>query len=325
MQSTPVVADGHPHVVTGWSNGYKGTDTRVVRVGDGNRLWTTRPRSQFLSILGHADDSLFIGTRDDAIGTSGESLFAVDSSGEMRWAGDTGDATEGVVDDETLYLDYGELQTVAIDTADGKERWTTDLGPPGHLAVYDDTMYLDRQTETLSGDYPLVAVNAGTGVERWSYAPDGTRFVATGAVEANETVYVTEYNGSLFALDAANGAEIWRYTAANKTSEPPTVCNELVYLPGDGELHAVDAGSGRAQWRESVPGHIWSALSSEAGVVLHERAESGQTTLRGLTPDGTEQWAHTFQAGTTRPVVDGLCVYVGTTSGYVVALGVHGG
>ncbi|MFC7228354.1 PQQ-binding-like beta-propeller repeat protein [Salinirubellus salinus] len=321
MQSAPVVVDGAPHVVTGWSNGYTGVDTRVVRVDDGDRVWTTGSRSRFLSILGHADGTVFVGTHDDAIGVSGESLFAVGPDGDDRWSRDAGDALDGTVHDGTLYVDYGDQRLVAFDTADGAERWATDLGTPGRLAVYGDTLYLDRQTETEDGDYPLVAVDARTGEERWAYAADVDRFVATGAVEADGTVYVTEYDGSLFALDPADGTERWRYTAASAAREAPRVHDGTVYLPAGGELHAVDAATGEARWRESVAGHVWSALPSDAGVVVRGRTGGDRSTLRGLAPDGTERWAHTFATHPSRPAIDGLRAYVGTESGYVVALG----
>jgi outer membrane protein assembly factor BamB len=321
MQSTPVVADGDPHVVTGWSNGYTGVDTRVVRVDGGDRVWTTGSRARFLSILGHTGGTVFVGTHDDAIGVSGESLFAVGPDGDSRWSRDAGDALDGTVHDGTLYVDYGDQRLVAVDTGDGSERWATDLGTPGPLAVHGDTLYLNRQTETENGHYPVVAVDAATGEERWSYAADVHRFVATGVVEADGTVYVTEYDGSLFALDAADGTELWRYTAAGEAREAPSVHGGTVYLPGGGALHAVDAATGEARWRESVAGHVWSASPSDAGVVVRGRADGGRSTLAGLAPDGTERWAHTFVTDPSPPAVDGLRAYVGTESGYGVALG----
>ena len=322
MQSRPVVADGAVHVVTGWSSGYSGIDARLVRVGtDGEFAWSNGPRQRFLSILGHADGTVFVGTSDDAIGASGESLFAVGSDGTTEWTVEGGDAFHGAVSDDTLYVDYGDVRTVAIDTADGSTRWGTDRGFPGPFAVYGDTLYLDAPTENENGDYPLVATDAATGEERWRYGVDmPDRFVVSSALEAEGSVFVAEYGGLLAALDPADGTERWRYDAGDRTGEF-RVHDGTVYLPGGGDLHAVDVASGEARWTRPVGDHVWSAHPSDAGVVVRARTSGDRNLFAGVAPDGTERWSFESAGNLTLPAVDGLRAYVGTESGYVAALG----
>ena len=322
MQSRPVLADGAVHVVTGWSNGYSGVGARLLRVeSDGSFAWSNGPRSRFLSILGHAEGTVFVGTSDDAIGATGESLFAVGPDGTTEWTVESGDAFDGTVHDGTLYVDNGGMRLLAIAPSDGSTRWSSDLGLPGPLAVYGDTIYLDATSENENDDYPLVAVDAATGEERWRYGVDmPDRFVVSGALEAAGSTFVTEYDGLLAALDPADGSERWRYDADARTGEF-RVHDGTLYLPAGGDLHAVDAATGEGQWTRSVGSHVWRAYPSDAGVVVRARSGGDRDLFAGFDPDGTERWTFESAGGLTLPAVDGLRAYVGTESGYVAALG----
>lgn len=322
MLHRPVVADGAVHVVAGWSTGLSGRDASVVRVDDGTAAWESEPRDAFLSILATADGTVFAGTSDDAIGVSGETLFALRPDGTEAWAVEGGDAFDGAVHDGTLYVDNGGMRLLALDPSDGSTRWSSDLGIPGPLAVYGDTLYLDAPSENENGDYPLVAVDATSGEARWRYGVDEPgRFVVTGAVEADGTVYATEYDGLLVAVDPVDGTERWRYDAGARTSQGVAVHGGTAYLPAGGELHAVDTASGEPRWTRSVGSHAWDPYPSDAGVVVRARAAGSRGALAAFDPDGTERWSFSGASDLTLPAVDGLRAYVGTESGYVAALG----
>jgi len=193
-------------VVVGWSAGTHGADQRLVRLADGERQWTTDPGERFLSILGSHDGTTFVGTGDDALGLSGETVHAVGPDGNEHWRVESGDAYQGTVHDETPYVPYGHRRTTALDVETGVKRWRRVMEPAGEdLRVFGDTLYLGAGERNDDGDYPVVAVDAATGAERWRYAAEGGNegaFAPTGAVEGPDgRVYGTEYGDLPFALE----------------------------------------------------------------------------------------------------------------------------
>jgi outer membrane protein assembly factor BamB len=54
------------------------------------------------------------------------------------------------------------------------------------------------------------ALDAATGVERWSFRPAGLRGFAPPAA-AGELAYFSGYDGLFYAVDAASGVERWRF------------------------------------------------------------------------------------------------------------------
>jgi outer membrane protein assembly factor BamB len=324
----PRVVAGGVHAVVGWDAGTHGVDGRLVRLVDGERRWAADLDGGYLSILGSHGGTTFVGTGDDALGLSGETVHAVGRDGSERWRVESGDAYGGTVHGETLYVPYGYRRPTALDVGTGAERWATVMEPLGDgLRVFGDTLYLSDPEQDDDGNYPLVAVDAATGEEHWRYAAVGGEegpFVPTGAVEDGEgdRVYGTEYGGLLFALDAATGEELWRYPVDADTRESPAFVGGTVYLPVvDGRVHAVGR-DGERRWVRSVAEHVAGLHANEAGVVAASRGPKGSPHgLTALTHDGTERWSFEHPGDLTRPTVLGADVYVGTGGGFVVALG----
>ena len=319
-----VLADG-VHAVVGWDAGTHGVDQRLARVVDGERRWATDVAEGYLSILGVHDGTTFVGTGDDALGLSGETVHAVGSGGSERWRTESGDAYDGTVHDGTLYVPYGHRRTTALDAETGAERWGRVMEPAGdRLRVFGDTLYLGATEQDADGDYPLVAVDAAAGEERWRYAgPGGDEgpFVPAGAIEG-DLVYGTEYGGLLFAVDSTTGEEVWRYPVGAETRDPPALAGGTVYVPAvDGRVHAVDPDGGR-RWVRTVGEHVVGLRANEAGVVAVTRGPEGSPHgLTALSHGGTQRWSFAHPGDLTRAAVVGAEAYVGTDGGFVVALG----
>jgi outer membrane protein assembly factor BamB len=130
---------------------------------------------------------------------------------------------------------------VAVDAAMGRERWR--LRPEGPKeetlvpapAVDGDTVYLgvSNQQEVALSACPLEGC-AGT-PEPW---PD------------------TDETGFVVALDAVTGTERWRVPTDGSASLSPIVADGTLVGPGNGDLLALDAGTGRKTWR-------WNATEND--------------------------------------------------------------
>ena len=64
----------------------------------------------------------------------------------------------------------------------------------------------------------------------------------------------------LYALDAENGALIWRAGLRGAILSSPAVLNDLVYVgSSDGRLYALRRGGGELAWSFQVGGRVWTS------------------------------------------------------------------
>jgi serine/threonine-protein kinase len=111
----------------------------------------------------------------------------------------------------------------------------------------------------LTGEWPAFARDArNTGVAAtsgptaepvvaWSFETGGR--IYDGVAVAHGTVFVPSTDGTLYALDAADGTERWRFPVLGAVRTTPAVAGDTVYVGGDrGGLYALDVETGRSRW-----------------------------------------------------------------------------
>jgi outer membrane protein assembly factor BamB len=96
-------------------------------------------------------------------------------------------------------------------------------------------------------DGMVVALDAGTGAERWR-AHTGDAILGTAAI-AGEMVIVGSQDGLVHAYDAATGIERWSYATNGGIWAAPLVVEGVVAIGSrDGLFYALDAGTGALDW-----------------------------------------------------------------------------
>jgi outer membrane protein assembly factor BamB len=123
-----------------------------------------------------------------------------------------------------------------------------------------------------SADHTFYALDKHAGALRWKFVTKGR--ISSSPAVAGGRVYFGSYDGNFYALDAANGALVWKFAtegerrfsarhlhgaepAAEVMPDPfdfflssPAVVNGSVYVgSGDGNVYALDAGSGALRWK----------------------------------------------------------------------------
>ncbi|HYA77790.1 MAG TPA: PQQ-binding-like beta-propeller repeat protein, partial [Verrucomicrobiae bacterium] len=73
-------------------------------------------------------------------------------------------------------------------------------------------------------------------------------------------VYVGSEDGSVYALNAANGEYIWKFTTGGSVDSCPAVVNGVVYIGSwDGSVYALDATNGAQLWNFTTGSAIHSS------------------------------------------------------------------
>lgn len=331
---SPVAAGDAVYLQTGFFTGFTGVDQRLVSVAGGERRFATDPGSGMHTLLG-VDEAgqAYVGTGDDAIGTSGERLFAVDGDdGGRAWEVESGDPFGGRVLEDGLLVDVGGVVVDLHDTADGSRRWRAEVEaqtePDGTIPVVDGAVPVAVRDDDRN---EFGALDLADGSVRWRFDDAGEEpFVPTGATAVPEVtvgtsvdslVVGTEYDGAVFGLSPLDGGVIWRFQADGDTRDGAVAAGERVYV-GDlgGTAYAIDATDGSELWRADVGGPVgWFAVAGDTLVV--ERGKGSERIVGLDRDDGSERWSFETDENLTRPAVDDGTVVIGSESGLVRALG----
>lgn len=334
----PVVHDGRVHAVTGYSTGFSGRDQRIVAYGrDGTRQWATDPTNGFLSVVAENEGTLFVGTGDDALGVGGETLFAVEGNGDVRWEREAGDAMGATVADGRLLYSAGGQALASYDPADGTEGWQTPgepLGNPTTSVAAFEGLCFTQSPEKAGEGYPLVARSTADGSEQWRYstAPaSGENFVPTGVANVPESIDAanydhplvgTEFGGTVFAL-GDGGREGWTFEADADTRAGPAVGDAIYVGDSEGTVYALEPIDGRERWRASLP--RFARVRPLSSGVLAVSAGRREHVVASFTSDGSERWRYTTSKDLTTVAVAGDRAYAGASDGTVLAFATGAG
>jgi outer membrane protein assembly factor BamB len=187
----------------------------------GHRVWAT-------PLI--AEDTIYIGSMD-------RHMYALNlDDGTVIWsqAYPGAFASTPVLKDDTLYIGTFANQVHAINAADGTEKWhfSGENWFWGSPAVDDDSIYI----VDVKGN--VYALDAETGQEKWPanvkldpMGNDRDAPVRGGPALSNggSTLLISSENGTLYALDTADGSEKWRASGEGKGYEKPIIDGDIVY------------------------------------------------------------------------------------------------
>jgi outer membrane protein assembly factor BamB len=200
-----------------------------------------------------ADDVLYAGT-DAGI------LFALDPAiGAEQWKLDVGGAvTRGpAFGDGVLYVGAAGGRFSAIDVATHAIRWTADLGAGevGTPTLGNGLVYAGRGLLAADSDHALVAMNVADGSTAWQWTSPGGGQAHMGGLAAGRAYAATD-DGTLAALDALTGEEIWTNRFGQKLPNLVSIVDDVLYVSAEPRsVRAVDARSGFELWNVEVVGN----------------------------------------------------------------------
>jgi len=137
-------------------------------------------------------------------------------------------------------------------------------------------------------------------------------------------VYAGDHEGSVIAVDIADGKDLWRVDTGLRLSGGPSVGQGLIVLgTSDGEVLALDARDGSERWRVPVSGEVLAAPAISQGYVLVRSVDGRLRALDAST--GDERWnieqpvPRLTLRGNSAPVVADELVVAGFDNGRIAA------
>jgi outer membrane protein assembly factor BamB len=193
--------------------------------------------------------------------------------------------------------------------------WTYNMRLAGGtaLVLLNDTLILD----TLDGS--LVALRADTGALRWRSKQVGTRETTFGAPSAGAgLIFVGSIDEEVLGLSPDSGEPVWRRQVQGAVQHAPILDQDhLVVTTSKGYLYVLRAGNGQVIWGRPLELGLQNPTVGASQIFV----SAGRLLSALDISSGTVSWE--FQARstiTTRPVVFGDLLLVGTERGMLHAL-----
>lgn len=226
--------------------------------------------------------------------------------------------------DGTVYV-WQDARLRALDARTGDERWSYPIGDAascGGVPV--------RLTHAPDGHVYIVAgtrvlcVDVASGHVRWHFEAPAVFLCppafAPGPAVTGGGVYLADYLGTVYALDATDGRDRWRIATESRASiEPVLVAAGHVHVGSGKGLYTLDAVTGTPKWRFQAGGDIVGAPAVAEGRIHFGSTDHLLYTLKA--DDGRLRWKlATGGEITGAPVVRDGVVYACSKDRCVYAL-----
>jgi outer membrane protein assembly factor BamB len=192
--------------------------------------------------------------------------------GGVKWKFETGGTVRSspVLAGDLAYVGSSDGRLYALDRETGRERWSYQANGPinSSPAVAGGAVFFGSRDNTVISLDRLTGElrwQVGTGADMaWEWGGEGWDFFTSSPVIVDGTLVIGSGDGNVYALEAATGAELWRFATAGRVRSSPAVVDGVVYVgSADGRLYAIDFETGEQRWRFDTEGV--SLLSADFG------------------------------------------------------------
>ncbi|MFJ8645991.1 PQQ-binding-like beta-propeller repeat protein [Streptomyces sp. NPDC093546] len=166
-----------------------------------------------------------------------------------------------VLHGDTVYV-WQDARLRALDARTGTERWSYPIGdaascggvPVRVTPAEDGYVYVAAGTRVLS-------VDIMSGHVRWHFEAPAVFLsppaFAPGPAVTGGGVYLADYLGTVYALDATTGKDRWRIaTESRPSTEPVLVADGNIHVGSGSAVYTLDAVTGTPKWRFAAGGSV---------------------------------------------------------------------
>ncbi|MDN0194048.1 PQQ-binding-like beta-propeller repeat protein [Streptomyces sp. S.PNR 29] len=228
------------------------------------------------------------------------------------------------VHDGTVYV-WQDARLRALDARTGDERWSYPIGdaascggvPVRVTHAPDGCVYVSAGTRVL-------ALDVAAGHVRWHFEAPAVFLspptYVPGPAVTGGGIYLADYLGTVYALDATDGRDRWRIATESRASvDPVLVAAGHVHVGSGKGLYTLDAVTGTPKWRFQAGGDIVGAPAVAEGRIHFGSTDHLLYTLKA--DDGRLRWKlATGGEITGSPVVKDGVVYACSKDRCVYAL-----
>ena len=310
------VADGRVHASDG-------PTLFALDAREGTDLWRL-PTDAWVYSLKADRGTVVTGTRGGGVqaweAANGQKLWEITGAQTDFESPEAGPA----VHDGTVYV-WKDARLRALEARTGEERWSYPIGDaascggvPVRLTQADDGyVYVSAGTRVL-------AIDVVGGHVRWHFEAPAVFLspptFAPGPAVTGGGIYLADYLGTVYALDATDGRDRWRIATESRASlEPVLVSAGHVHVGSGKGLYTLDAVTGTPKWRFQAGGDLVGAPAVADGRIHFGSSDHLLYTLKA--DDGRLRWKlATGGEITGAPVVKDGVVYACSKDRCVYAL-----
>ncbi len=215
----------------------------ALNLDTGQQVWKYATKAGIASspVIDETNRMVMFGSEDNT-------FYAVDyRSGRLNWSHTTKDRVRGTARVEHGHVFFGsdDGKVYALGAANGRVLWSYDTTAPvrGRPFVTNELVIFGSET----GEVFAVTLS---GARKWSYR---TRrgVISSPYVDTKEGIcYIGSTDGFMYALDASNGYNSWRFRTNGPIISSPVESKGLLYFSSaDGFVYAINAQSAREKWK----------------------------------------------------------------------------
>src|SRR3974390_870395 len=237
------------------------------------------------------------------VGSTDTNLYAIDTAtGTQKWKFTTGGwvVSSPAVSNGVVYFGSYDSFFYALDAADGQLKWKFQTAGERRYAG-KHLHHLEPAAETM---------------------PDPWDFFLSSPAVVNGTVFFGSGDGNIYALDAATGAQKWRFQTGDVVHSSPAIVDNTLYIGSwDTYLYALETATGKEKgsFRTGddplVHNHIGDRKSPLLldGVVYFGCRDANVYAVD--TSTGKQKWVFANEGSwvNNSPVIYGGKIYFGTS------------
>ncbi|MGW7465133.1 outer membrane protein assembly factor BamB family protein [Streptomyces xantholiticus] len=247
-------------VAAGRIHASDGPTLYALDAATGNERWRLRTDAWVYSLKVDRG-TVLTGTRGGGVqaweASNGEKLWEITGAQTDFETPEAGPAIFG----DTVYV-WKDARLRALEARTGEERWSYPIGDAascGNVPVRvqpapDGYVYVSAGTRVLAADI-------ASGLVRWHFEAPAVFLsppaFAPGPAVTGGGVYLADYLGTVYALDATTGKDRWRIaTESRQSSEPVLVAAGNIHVGSGSALYTLDAVTGTPMWRFAAGGEV---------------------------------------------------------------------
>jgi serine/threonine protein kinase len=281
------------------------TNMWAVKLQTGELVWKFATRGGIASSPAVDESSKLV-----VFGSEDFSLYAVDfRTGRINWSYATKDRVRSTprIAHEHVFFGSDDGKVYALGLGTGRFLWSYDMASPV------------RSRPFVTNDLVIVGAESGevialglSGSRKWSYRTKRGVISSPYVDTAEGIVYVGSTDGNMYALDATNGYNSWRFRTNGPIVSSPIEHKGYVYFgSADGNFYCLNAQTSRERWKFQCDKPIVSSP-----IVYRNSVYFGGTDEYIYCVDadnGKERWRFkTAGAITSTPCVAGELLLVGS-------------